>query len=220
MDILAIFISSFVIGLSGAMMPGPLLTVAIAESARRGFIAGPLLILGHVLLELLLVAALLLGLAEIFAKPSVGNVIAQLGGAVLLYMGYGMARDAYQGKVTLTMPGDSTGEQRETTGGRAGLRLMVTGAVISISNPYWSLWWATIGLGYITLSLKEGPVGLGLFFTGHAMSDIIWYSAVAGAVVAGRKLLSPKLYRAILLVCGIFLTFLGGMFIFRGFTGV
>lgn len=201
-------------------MPGPLLTVAIAQSARRGFIAGPLLILGHVLLEVLLVVALLLGLAEFLTKPSVGNVIALVGGVVLLYLGYGMARDAYLGKLTLTMPGEGKTEQREITGVSSGVQLMLTGAVVSLSNPYWSLWWATIGLGYITLSLKEGPLGLGLFFTGHALSDIIWYCAVAGAVVAGRKVLSPQVYRAILLVCGIFLIFLGGMFIYRGFTGV
>ena len=63
---LTIFVSSFVIALSGAMMPGTLLTVTISESSRRGVIAGPLLILGHGILELTLVTALLLGLAPLF----------------------------------------------------------------------------------------------------------------------------------------------------------
>lgn len=31
-----IFVSSFIIALSGAMMPGPLLTVTIGDSSRRG----------------------------------------------------------------------------------------------------------------------------------------------------------------------------------------
>ncbi|MEK6655195.1 MAG: LysE family transporter, partial [Thermodesulfobacteriota bacterium] len=63
MTLSTIFFSSFLIALSGAMMPGPLLTAAIGEASRRGFIAGPLLVAGHGILELVLVAALLLGLA-------------------------------------------------------------------------------------------------------------------------------------------------------------
>ena len=40
----AVFFSSFVIAFSGAMMPGPLFSVTVSESARRGFAVGPLLI--------------------------------------------------------------------------------------------------------------------------------------------------------------------------------
>ena len=53
----AIFFASFGLAFSGAMMPGPLLTVTISESPRKGFITGPLLILGHAVLEVALVDA-------------------------------------------------------------------------------------------------------------------------------------------------------------------
>jgi threonine/homoserine/homoserine lactone efflux protein len=91
---------------------------------------------------------------------------------------------------------------------------------VSLSNPYWSLWWATVGLGYITLSMKSGTAGLTAFYTGHILADLFWYCLVAGAVVAGRKVLSPRLYRGILVACGIFLVWLGGMFVYRGFSGI
>jgi len=48
------------------MMPGPLLTITISESSQRGFFIGPALILGHAILELILVIALLFGLAPFF----------------------------------------------------------------------------------------------------------------------------------------------------------
>ena len=52
MTLSEIFISSFIIGFSGALTPGPVLSVTIVESSRRGFLAGPLITLGHGLAEL------------------------------------------------------------------------------------------------------------------------------------------------------------------------
>mgnify|MGYP000862952647 CR=1 FL=1 len=82
MDLIALFITAFLVGLSGAMMPGPLLTVTIAESARRGFKAGPLIVLGHAILELALIIALLAGLSFYLKKPLVTTVISIVGGAL------------------------------------------------------------------------------------------------------------------------------------------
>lgn len=63
-------------------------------------------------------------------------------------------------------------------------------------------------------------MGLGAFVAGHFLADLLWYSLIAGAVTAGRKILSPTIYRGILVACGIFLVWLGGMFVYKGFTGI
>lgn len=219
MEVAAIFTSSFVLAFSGAMMPGPLLTVTITESARQGFIAGPLIILGHALLELLLVVALLLGLASVLTIPRVGSTIAIVGGGFLLYMGLTMAKEAHQGKLRLELP-KAEGSTLEPVSNREGLHPVAAGIFVSLSNPYWSLWWATLGLGYITLSLKEGTAGLVSFFTGHILADLLWYSLIAGAVVAGRRFLSQRIYQRILVLCGLFLICLGGLFVYRGVFGL
>ncbi|HHU86032.1 MAG TPA: LysE family transporter, partial [Peptococcaceae bacterium] len=88
----------------------------------------------------------------------------------------------------------------------------------SVSNPYWTLWWATIGLGYITMSLKSGFSGLASFFTGHILADLTWYSLIAAAVAGGRKFMSERAYRGILILCGVFLVALGGYFLYFGLT--
>lgn len=227
MEILAIFTTAFIVGFSGAMMPGPLLTVTIGESARRGFWAGPLIVAGHAVLELALILALAGGLSVLLTMTMVSQIIAVLGGAFLLYMGFSMARDAAAGRVSLEMAGN-TGrdgnqvESREESSGSRNLAVqkrmhpVLAGILVSVSNPYWTLWWATVGLGYITLSLQKGTLGLTSFFSGHILADLVWYSLISAAVAGGRKFLSDRIYSGVIVACGIFLIGLGGYFLYYG----
>lgn len=224
MEISAIFTTAFIVGFSGAMMPGPLLTVTIGESARRGFLAGPLIVLGHAILELALILALAGGLTVLLTTARVSHIIAVLGGAFLLYMGAGMVRDAAAGRVSLKMTGQD-GTQSENGEGSTGsvepavqkrMHPVLAGILVSVSNPYWTLWWATVGLGYITLSLQRGTLGLTSFFTGHILADLVWYSLISAAVAGGRKFLSDRIYSGIIVACGIFLIGLGGYFLYYG----
>ena len=94
MNLLAIFLTAWVIGFTGAAAPGPISTLVVTESGRRGFWAGPLLTLGHAIIELGLVLALTLGLRELLTSAHLTLLIALLGGAFLLWMGISTVRDA------------------------------------------------------------------------------------------------------------------------------
>lgn len=207
-NLIAIFTTSLVVGFSGAMMPGPLLTVVISESARWGFVQGPLLVLGHAVAELFIVIALTMGLTKLLKRNMVAGLIGLIGGTFLLWMGYGAAKSAWQGTLSLSL----------TSGREGGVRLgpIVTGILVSVSNPYWLLWWATVGASYILLSLKHGPLGLGGFYIGHISSDLSWYSLVAFVVSSGREILSQSIYRGVLLVCSLFLIGMSLYFIYSG----
>lgn len=207
MDITALFITAFLVGLSGAMMPGPLLTVTIAESARRGFKAGPLIVLGHAILELALIIALLAGLSLYLQKPVVTTVISVAGGAFLLFMGFNMIKDVLQGRVMLE-------NSKNDTGKGINMHPIMAGILVSVSNPFWSVWWATIGLTYLTMALKSGPIGITSFFSGHIMADLLWYSLIAAAIAGGRRFLKQQVYQTIIMLCGLFLIGLGGYFIY------
>ncbi|MGI9952317.1 LysE family transporter [Moorellaceae bacterium AZ2] len=217
---MTIFATAFTVGLSGAMMPGPLLTVTIGEAARRGFLAGPLLVLGHGILEGILVAALAMGLGSFLTMAAVAKVIAVIGGMFLIYMGWGIFRDAWYHRVTLNVdPGQPASLEKTDSSPPKYMHPVLAGVLVSLSNPYWTLWWATVGLGYIVLSLKQGIPGLVSFLSGHILSDLAWYSLVAAAIAKGRHLVTPVIYRGVLLVCGLFLIFLGGSFVFWGVGG-
>ncbi len=225
-----IFWTALVVGFSGAMMPGPLLTVTIGESVRRGFMAGPLIVLGHAILEIVLVVLLVLGLAQWLASGQVHTVIALVGGAFLVYMGWTMTRDAWQGRVSLDLdaqgsagpPASKSADAavRDPANAKAagpGMHPVVAGILVSLSNPYFTFWWATVGLGFIITSIAFGTAGLVAFIIGHLLSDLIWYSLVSGAVAGGRRFMSQQVYRGVIAVCGVFLVGLGAyFFIIRG----
>jgi threonine/homoserine/homoserine lactone efflux protein len=210
MEVGALFITAFVVGLSGAMLPGPFLTTAIAVSIRRGFWAGPWMVLGHAVMELALVLALLGGLSTFLVRSDVTSGIALLGGAFLIILGLTMSRDALGSKISMAAIQSSRPMEIR-------MHPVVAGIALSFTNPLWYLWWATVGLSYISLAMKSGPLGLAAFFSGHITADLAWYSLVALAVSGGRKLISQRIYDFILLACGMCLLGLGGYFIYLGF---
>ena len=199
-----IFASSFVIALSGALMPGPLLTATISESSRRGFWAGPLMIAGHAILELALVVALFLGLAPFFQMPAVFAASALAGAVILIWMAAGMLRSL----PTLRLSWEGGQQKMNST--------VLNGILMSVSNPYWIIWWATIGIGYIFYAWQYGLWGVAFFFAGHISADLAWYSFIAGAIARGRHLLTDRLYRRLIGLCAVFLIGFAGYFAFAG----
>lgn len=200
-----ILISSFAVAFSGAMMPGPVLTVTISESARRGFWAGPLIILGHALLEAALIILLLLGFSSFLQSPRVIGVIGVLGGIALWGFAFMMLRGL--GGLTLEL----------TSGGGGTANPVVAGILTSLANPYWTVWWATIGLGYLFMSVTFGPLGVIIFFIGHISGDFIWYSAVSFFVWKGKNYISDPVYRGVIFCCALMLLGFGFYF---GYTGL
>jgi threonine/homoserine/homoserine lactone efflux protein len=199
-----VFLTSFLLAFSGAMMPGPLLTATISESARRGGLTGPLLILGHSMLELLMVVALLFGLAPFLKSDAVFAVIALTGAVILFAMAVGMFRSLPSLRIDWA-------ERRKRSG-----PLLSAGIILSLSNPYWTIWWATIGFGYLLTCRSLGVAAVAAFFTGHIAGDFVWYSAVSVLVSKGRHFLSDRIYRALIGVCASFLACFACYFVYAG----
>ncbi|MBM4285493.1 MAG: lysine transporter LysE [Deltaproteobacteria bacterium] len=197
--------TSFVAALSGALMPGPLLTATVGEAARRGFWAGPLIIVGHGLLELALVVLLLAGLGIWLHQPLVLGLVGLSGAVVLGCMGLGLLKASRFSRLDLT------------GAAAAGPHPVIAGVLLSLANPYWLIWWLTIGLGYVMFSAKYGWPGVFMFFCGHLLADFAWYSLVSGAVAQGRQFISDRVYRGFLAGCAVFLL---GFGLYFGVQGV
>lgn len=216
-----LFVTSLVIGFSGAITPGPLFVACVTRSARYGFKGGILVVTGHAILELFLVIGLALGLGTLLVRPGVAPAISLLGGLVLVWMGYGTVGSALRGDMTMEAA-EHTG--RSGSGGTVGLRrpgpdvagALLAGVATTVSGPYWTIWWATVGLSYLTMAAPLGSVGIGAFYVGHVLADYVWYAAVALAVTGGRRLLSGPGYKYLLVACGLLLLVLGVLFAAKG----
>ena len=205
---LALGASAFVVALSGAMAPGPYLTVTITRTITRGRLSAALMLVGHAALEGLLLVGFAFGLQDFLTRPTVASILAVVGGAVLLWMGQGLLRGAVKGTIAL-----ATDAQASTS----RLGPVLHGAAVSLSNPYWTLWWATIGVKLASDALAIGWIGVVAFFIGHELADVAWYGLVILAVSSGRKLLSDHSYRMIIGACAVFLLYLGVRFALDGF---
>jgi len=195
--------TSFILALSGALMPGPLFTVTVAEAARRGAHIGPLVITGHALLELLMMLALLAGLGPLLSAGPVVAGVAFLGGGMLLWMGVDMVRKA---------AGQSLADIQANAPTK-GRHPIILGVLTSLANPYWTIWWATVGLGYLVTARHFGVAGVTVFFLGHIAADYAWYILVAQGASRGRAVLHDRVYQLLIQGCGVFLAGFGVWFL-------
>ncbi len=202
--LLTIFVTSFFIAFSGAMMPGPFMTMTIGESARSGPWVGPKMIAGHAVLEIALLFALFYGLAPLFKNEIFFIAVAIIGGLILIWM----AQSMFRSLPTLEIKAETTSNKT--------MNLYLAGILMSLANPYWIIWWATIGLGYVLVSKELGFAGIAFFFVGHILGDLVWYSAISVAVGKGRKFFSNKIYRILVGTCAAFLTLFAFWLIWDG----
>lgn len=203
LELILFVLTSFGVGLSGALVPGPMLTVTVSDSVKKGFLTGPLMVLGHFIMEFILIIAILAGFSWLVGSTEIAIIIGTLGGIMLIYMGYTTAKS----KIDLQNISD-----KDDPSSKYGS--ILKGAVTSISNPYFFIWWATIGLAFLFKGVEiAGLVGLIGFIVGHWSADLGWFSTVSFFCSRESKFISANNYNIIMKICGLFLIVLGAYFL-------
>ena len=191
------------ISLSGAMSPGPVTAAAIATGQRKRY-AGVLLAIGHGMLEFPLMILIILGMSKFFESPNTQIAIGLAGGIVLLIMALQMIR--------------SSRCQPNPQGQTPKDKPIWTGLVLSASNPYFLLWWATVGLALATTARQLGIWAFVLFAVTHWLCDCAWLQALSWGSFKGSSVLGPRGQRIVLFVCAMALLFFGLFFICKAST--
>ena len=193
-DIFQMLILGFVIGLTGALAPGPTLVATINASITGNWATGLKISLGHLIVELCLVILILSGLAAV-ALPH-APVIAAVGGIALILFGW------------LTIAGSRTATM-STSAVQPVSNPYAAGLITSAANPYFWIWWLSIGSAMVIAGLEGGLIFVGIFMVGHWSADTAWFTLVSFTVSKGRTLFSDSAYRKIMVLCGIFLIIFG-----------
>jgi len=211
-----IFSFSFLVALTGAMSPGPLLTYTIIKSVktkRRGYLMGLWIITGHAILEMGIIILLLLGFSFVLKNITVVRIIGVSGGLILILFGASIIRDIINGNISTNFL-NSQNEINKDPGliENKGIENPIFGGImVSMSNPYWWVWWATIGFAFMiqfNISFKKWPKLLA-FFLGHEAGDLIWYLLVSTLAFFGLRRMNRKAYYGILMFCALFMVLFG-----------
>jgi threonine/homoserine/homoserine lactone efflux protein len=197
-EILQMLAMAFAIGLTGALAPGPTLVATVNSSLKDGWTAGPKVVAGHALVETLIFLSIVGGLAA--AMQQYSHAISLAGGLALIVFGIMTAKESKS--ATLAAPkGQMTGNA------------YLAGIITSAANPYFWIWWLSIGSAMMLSSLHSGAIMAVVFIIGHWGADFAWYTLVSSSLDRGRSILSEKSYRRILEICGGFLVCFGIYFL-------
>ena len=209
-ELVEIFFGAMIVGFSGALTPGPMLTLIISSTAEKGFWTSFFIVVGHALLELLVVAAFFLGLLRYLENPLIAKIIGIVGGVFLLYLGVDIIISVFRKRLTIDF---KSMVKKRTMNARSTGIIVLKGILVSLMNPYWYIWWISIGAAFIIKSVKFNVGGVTAFFTGHISADFIWYLFIGFLISTGRRFLNQKIYNGILIACSVFLFYLGIKFI-------
>ncbi len=160
--------------------------------------AGAWIAIGHGIVEFPLMIALYYGLGRFLDLPYVKPSIALVGGLFLFVMAIDMLRSL----------------RRAELGTRHDSRSpLVAGVLLSAGNPYFLIWWATVGIALVMRSVGFGLAGFAMFAAAHWLCDFLWYSFLSAASSRGGRLFGRTFQKAIFGLCGAFLLFFGAKFI-------
>jgi threonine/homoserine/homoserine lactone efflux protein len=194
MSLLGFLFESVLISLSGVMAPGPMTTVAVGKGSESPH-AGALVAVGHAIVELPLMVAVFYGIGRLLDFPYVQAIIALVGGAFLLVMGIGMVRGARQDQA------DATAHPTPA---------VLAGILVSVGNPYFIVWWATVGAALIVRSVRYGLLGFVSFALLHSLCDLLWSWFLSALSFKGSRFFGQRLQQSIFVACGVLLLFFGG----------
>ena len=203
-----VFASSVIlISASGVLSPGPLFAANVAYGLKENAKSGIKMANGHTLVELPLVFLLGIGVFSLENFPQFQSLVSIVG-AIALFCFAGI-------QIRTTLKEKALGNFKSKQGA------FYSGILLSGLNPFFLIWWATIGFKLISDAIQIWAfVGIFIMFGFHIWMDYVWMGSVAFFASKSAKFLSSKIFRLILLVLSGVLIYFGFTFLFEGLATI
>ena len=197
---LPILLSVVIISFSGVMAPGPMFAVTLTKSYKSPW-AGTQIALGHAVIEVPLILLIYFGFARFFENNMVQLVLSVVGGGMIIWLGIGM----FRARTEVVQKGKDLPYNAFTAG-----------ILTSVFNPFFLLWWATIGSMLVMKFLDFGITGLVIFIIAHWLCDLVWLSLISMLIYRTHTLWGLKFQEWVFIACSLLLVGFGGWFMISG----
>lgn len=199
-QIIEFAVTVIIVSASGVMAPGPLFAANIAYGLQGGGKSGIKMAIGHTIVELPLVILLGIGVLSFEIFPEFRTVISILGACTLFVFA------GIQIKTTV--------QKKDTEVFATRYNAVLTGITLSALNPFFIIWWLSIGLKLISdAMLIWSFVGIVVVFLLHIWMDFVWLYSVARIASKSSKILSNKNYKILMIGLSLMLIYFGISFI-------
>ena len=189
-----------VVSASGVMAPGPLFAANVSHGLKKGARAGYKMAVGHTIVEFPLVVLLGIGVFSLESFPEFRIIISVLG-AITLFVFAGLQVRSVLKNNELT----STNQKHDP---------LIAGILLSALNPFFIIWWLTIGFKLISdAMLMWAFAGILVVFGLHIWMDFAWLGAVAFLAAKSSKILSNRNYKMLIIGLSIVLVYFGITFL-------
>ena len=187
-------------------MPGPLFAANVLQGTKGGMRSGFIISVGHTLVELPLVLVIALGISTLLNSPGFTTVVGLIGGFALIVFGILQVRDVTR----------SSFNQEPFADAKLQRRALIVGVGLTGLNPFFIVWWMTVGLGLIFQAVELGALlGVLIMYVSHVWMDYAWLMGTAYLSARGKTLLKARGYRFLLIGLGVLLIYFGVGFISR-----
>jgi len=204
-QLLGFAIVVIVISASGVLSPGPLFTANIFYGLKGGAKAGLKMAYGHTLVEFPLVILLGLGAFSLEAIPEFRTYIAIIGAVGLFVFAGIQLKQIFKNSV------------EPINGPKHGPFL--AGILLSAFNPFFIIWWLTIGLKLISDSLIFWSFwGILIMFLLHIWMDYVWLTSTALVSSRISKILSNRNFKVLVIGLSVVLVYFGITFLIDAFV--
>jgi len=200
MDLAGLIVSTVIISVSGALSPGPLTASAVAVGTRRFAKGGFLIAFGHMLFEfpyVLIIASLSSSIGFFLKNVYVSYALTLVVLVFILFFSYLMIKEGV-GVM-------KTGTSQMSKSKSYSLNPILVGVILTGFNPYFLLWWLSVGLPLIQLSMNVGLPLLLLMYGAHVWMDYFWLTLMGFAGESSVKILKSKGYGVLLILLGLIL---------------